>query len=228
MATLQEITDLLQGDAYAADVLPKLESYLQAQMSSSSSATELYSADANRTLLKHYLFHPEKASEQKVSHVLFLSLLQFPSSDFNHLTCLIPEKLQSMEPIATLNRCMELLDACQFSTFWEVYNDSLCCYSDDDTLRSMALESKESMGHSILKVLALTHSKAPLHVLDTSLQIDDLIGILKESPIVSKINTDDNVVEFVATAQNTKRLSVFKEGVSFSAISNMMMSPERE
>ncbi|KAL3789658.1 hypothetical protein ACHAW5_002375 [Stephanodiscus triporus] len=50
--------------------------------------------------------------------VLLLALLRYPDTDLAALCCLAPERVQSTEPCATLVRCWELLDSCDYALFW--------------------------------------------------------------------------------------------------------------
>ena len=115
---------LSSASAYDPEVVPKLESYVRAQVSAVASTLQSdaqYSFDANRTLVKLYQFFPHLEGENGAtltSLAAFLALLQFPDTDFMALMCLVPERVQSREPCATLVRCAELLEHCQFSDFW--------------------------------------------------------------------------------------------------------------
>lgn len=93
------ILELLEHSAYNPEIVPQLEAYVEAQLTNAA-----YSFDANRTLLKLYQFFPHLADEGYISKALFLALLEFPSTDFTALACLVSEKIQSREPSATLVR----------------------------------------------------------------------------------------------------------------------------
>ena len=109
-----EIQTLLTESAYDPAIVTKLEAYVRAQVSAvastlvaSESPDVQYSFDANRTLVKLYQFFPHLEGEVGITITAlaaFLALLQFPETDFMALGCLIPERVQSMEPCATLVR----------------------------------------------------------------------------------------------------------------------------
>jgi len=98
------ILDLLDHSAYNPEIAPQLEAYLDAQLKLSNESDIAYSFDANRTLLKLYQFFPHLADEAYISKAFFLALLEFPSTDFTALACLVSEKFQNREPCATLVR----------------------------------------------------------------------------------------------------------------------------
>ena len=252
-----EIQDLLNSSAYDPNNVSKLETYVRAQVSavaSSIAASELnvkYSFDANRTLVKLYQFFPHLEGEQGITITAlaaFLALLQFPSTDFMALSCLIPERVQSLEPCATLVRCAELLEACQFSEFWPEFRKlGIPEYgaregetvSDDRKLLSNAVNGTSASNQirsNMIKMLASTYLSAPLSVVLAALDLKDEASLLSfgskvmvsagegsenEVAIVDKI--EGGFVTFAASANNTKRAgSDFKEGVKYDAVAAMM------
>ena len=97
------ISSLLETSAYDPAIVPALEAYARAQVSSPEAAP--YYFDANRTLAKLHQFFPQLCQDEGVtSLILFLAMLKFPSTDFFALSCLIPESAQGKEPCATLVR----------------------------------------------------------------------------------------------------------------------------
>ena len=100
MSTTPEIQSLLETGAYSAESIPQLERYVNDQVA----GLVPYQFDANRTLAKLFQFFPEKASDLILARILTLAMLQFPKTDVLALLCLIPEKNQESEPIATVIR----------------------------------------------------------------------------------------------------------------------------
>jgi hypothetical protein len=100
MTTADEIQSLLESGAYSADSIPQLEQYVDAQVSGSAP----YHFGANRTLAKLYQFFPDKSNAAMVGRILMLAVLQFPKTDILALLCLVPEKTQEIEPVATVIR----------------------------------------------------------------------------------------------------------------------------
>jgi hypothetical protein len=100
MSNTSEIQSLLDTGAYSADSIPQLERYVNDQVA----GLVPYHFGANRTLAKLFQFFPEKASDAMLGRILTLAMLQFPKTDVLALLCLVPEKIQESEPIATVIR----------------------------------------------------------------------------------------------------------------------------
>mmetsp|Transcript_11956 Transcript_11956/g.24900 ORF Transcript_11956/g.24900 Transcript_11956/m.24900 type:complete len:248 (-) Transcript_11956:196-939(-) len=228
----KDILDLLADSAYNPAIVPQLEAYAKSQVETlylSSGGNAAYSFDANRTLAKLYQFFPHLADNSNYALIVLLALLEFPSTDFYALGCLVPERVQETEPTATLVRCSDLLEQCQFAEFWTTFRPLVLSEEAPELLKS-AVASPKAVGKlrsSILSLLALTYRTAPVSVVLPALD-------MKESSELSKFVSGNEIakgvvesvegesVYFVATANNTKRDRVFKEGVNFSAVSAMV------
>mmetsp|Transcript_24625 Transcript_24625/g.53098 ORF Transcript_24625/g.53098 Transcript_24625/m.53098 type:complete len:270 (-) Transcript_24625:60-869(-) len=253
-----EIQTLLSESAYDPSVCPKLEAYVRAQVSAvastlvaSESPDVQYCFDANRTLIKLYQFFPHLEGELGITITAlaaFLAMLRFPETDFTALSCLIPERVQSMEPCATLVRCAELLESCQFSDFWPEFRklgipeygarEGETVVSADRKLLSNAVNGSSASSQirsNMIKMLARTYRSAPLSLVLAALDLKDAEslksfgstvmsveeGSENETPIVEKVEGD--FVTFAASADNTKRVgSAYKEGVSYDDVAAMM------
>lgn len=256
-----EIQALLSESAYDPAVCSKLEAYVRAQVSAvastlvaSESPDVQYCFDANRTLIKLYQFFPHLEGELGMTITAlaaFLALLQFPETDFMALGSLIPERVQSMEPCATLVRCAELLESCHFSEFWPAFRmlgipeygarEGETVVSEDRKLLSNAVNGSSASNQirsNMIKMLARTYRSAPLSVILAALDLKDAeslkafgskvmlsvegaSGSENETPIVEKVEGD--FVTFAASADNTKRVgSAYKEGVSYDDVAAMM------
>jgi len=246
-----EIQTLLSESAYNPAIAPKLEAYVRAQVSAiassivaSESPNVEYCFDANRTLIKLYQFFPqleEEAGKDTITTlVAFLALLQFPSTDFMALSCLIPERIQTQyEPCATLVRCADLLESCNFTQFWPEFRklgipeygarDGEVVVSGDRKLLSNAvngLNASSLIRGNMIQMLARTYRTASLSLVLTSLDLKDAASLQSfdskaAGGAIDKIEGD--VVTFVATADNTKRVgSAFKEGVSYEEVAALM------
>ena len=252
-----EIQDLLNSSSYDAENVPKLEAYVRAQVSAVASsivASELdvqYSFHANRTLVKLYQFFPHLEGEQGIAITAlaaFLALLQFPSTDFMSLSCLIPERVQSLEPCATLVRCAELLEACQFSEFWPEFRklgipeygaSEGQTVSEDRKLLSNAVNGPSASNEirsNMIQMLASTYRTAPVSIVLAALDLKDEASLLSfgskvmlsagegsENETASVEKIEGGFVTFAASANNTKRAgSDFKEGVKYDSVAAMM------
>lgn len=255
-----EIQTLLSDSAYDPTICPKLEAYVRAQVSAvastlvASESDVQYCFDANRTLIKLYQFFPHLEGELGMTITAlaaFLALLQFPETDFMALSCLIPERVQSMEPCATLVRCAELLESCSFKDFWPEFRklgipeygarDGETVVSADRKLLSNAVNGSTASNQirsNMIKMLARTYRSAPLKLVLAALDLKDAASLTafgsnvmvssegasgseNETSIVEKVEGD--FVTFAALADNSKRVgSAYKVGVSFDAVSAMM------
>jgi len=232
------ILELLEHSAYNPGIVPQLEAYVDAQLQSSTSEYS-YSFDANRTLLKLYQFFPHLADEGYISKTFFLALLEFPSTDFTALACLVSEKTQSREPCATLVRCADLLETCKFAQFWialrQLSNSSTSSSSNSSSSLPAASSTPKSIRkfrQSILYLLSITYTTAPLAVVLSALELESSFALkdfLKEAgnesaaDLVSDVK-EGECVDFKLTKDNTRRNRVFKEGVSFDAIANIIVA----
>ena len=77
--TYDDVVKLLGHSAYNPAIVPQLEAYVKAQASSKAP----YYFNANRTLVKLYQFFPHlSAGDEIISLVLFLALVEFPTTVF--------------------------------------------------------------------------------------------------------------------------------------------------
>jgi hypothetical protein len=79
---------------------------------------ESYDFEANRHLLKLFLMEPSIVNVRAVAQVLALALLRLPESDFLECTYLLPNEVLAEEPVASVVRLGELLNASKFEEFW--------------------------------------------------------------------------------------------------------------
>mgnify|MGYP005849260493 CR=1 FL=1 len=227
-----EIKAILAGaSAYSPSNKSKLEAYIGAQASGKAA----YSFDANRTLLKLYQFYPpSSASEEDKGKegsnsalALLLALLQYPATtDLLALSCLVPERIQTQEPCASILKCAELLDACQFAEFWTTYKSLEA--NPPAAIAAVPLSQHHAkLQAAICAVLALTYRTAPLSVATVALNVgsgSELSG-RKDLPQIESVDASN--VYFAPTADNTKRNRVFQD-VDFNSISSLMTKIVRE
>mmetsp|Transcript_31422 Transcript_31422/g.47502 ORF Transcript_31422/g.47502 Transcript_31422/m.47502 type:complete len:220 (+) Transcript_31422:86-745(+) len=211
-----EISSLLETSAYNADSIPKLEKYVDAQISGAAP----YNLCANRTLAKLYQFFPGRSSssDHYIAQILILSLLAYPSSDLLSLLCLISEKVQETETVALIIRCFNLIDSCKFKEFWTEFKK---LEESNMDLKSICNSSAttQKLQSGIAQVLAISYRSAPLSVIKVALNTTSS-DIISGVPEVESVSQDD--VTFVATADNTKRNRVFQQGVQFSSIASLV------
>mmetsp|Transcript_21175 Transcript_21175/g.39535 ORF Transcript_21175/g.39535 Transcript_21175/m.39535 type:complete len:228 (-) Transcript_21175:66-749(-) len=210
------VESLLSKGSYKTSNQSTLEAYVEAQAAGEGE----YYFEANKALLKIYQFLPTKTDPSKVVLILLLGLLEYPSTDLLAFSYLVPERLQTAEPrVASVLECSRLLDSCKFAEFWEAFGkmDS----GDDENLKALIGRSTAVLQRGILQVLALTYKSASLSKVLASLKLSSSDEVLKlKDPCIASIEGD--TVTFVSTAENTKRNRVFRDGLSYGAIANMM------
>ena len=218
------VETLMAKGSYKASNQSTLEAYVDAQATGEGE----YYFEANKALLKIYQFLPKSANPNKVALVLLLAMFEYPSTttDWLALSYLIPERLQKTEPISTVLRCNNLLDACEFVDFWKKFETLNT--DGDKYVKALVGRATEVLQKGILDAMALTYRSASLEKVLANLNMDSSsAATLNGLPCIESIS--GNTVKFVATADNTKRSRVFQEGVSYGAIANMMSmvaSPE--
>lgn len=219
------ILGLLEHSAYNPGIVPQLEAYVDAQLS----AAAPYSFEANRTLLKLYQFFPHLADEGYIASTLFLSLIEFPSTDCTSICCLIPEKVQSREPCASLIRCADLLETCQFSQFWPIFHQLSGTHASLSSASSSP-STVRKLRRSILSLLSLVYKTAPLVVVLSALELTSSFALkdfLNEdgnehvADLVAEVK-EGECVDFRPRPENTRRTRVFKEGVNFDSVANVL------
>ena len=104
---------LLSKQRYNPEILPQLEAYVAAQCEGGT-----YDLDANLAVLKLYQFHPDTTNVAVVSKILLKALMRLPSTDYLTCSYLIPERVQEMELIASINSVASLLETCSFRQVW--------------------------------------------------------------------------------------------------------------
>mmetsp|Transcript_45448 Transcript_45448/g.176741 ORF Transcript_45448/g.176741 Transcript_45448/m.176741 type:complete len:215 (+) Transcript_45448:150-794(+) len=155
-----EVEGLLQSQRYDPSIIPKLEEYVQHQVTIGP-----YDSDANLALLKLYQFYPELYNAGVVAKVLMLALTALPATDFLCSQYLISSKFQNQEPVPKLVNLLELLEGGKYLEFWaskESYKDRIPAVKDfDKSIRRfmfgvikrtyIAIEREEFMGLLNLK-----------------------------------------------------------------------------
>lgn len=216
---------------YSPSNKPKLEAYLRAQATGNAA----YSFDANRILMKLYQFFPTTATGEdkekernNTALALVLALLQYPTTtDFLALSCLVPDRLKSQEPCASVVQCADMLDACQFAEFWKLWKSLEV--NPHAAIAPVPLQKQHaSLQASIGGVLALTYRTAPLKMVLAALDVA-AGGELTTSPNLKPLieSADASNVYFTATTDNTKRNRVFQD-VDFNSISSLMSKIAKE
>ncbi|CAH1396100.1 unnamed protein product [Nezara viridula] len=112
-AMRQTVASMLKGiDRYNPENLLQLERYVEIQ-----SQENAYDLEANLAVLKLYQFN-QKYNLDITSKILLKALTNFPHTDFILCKCLLSEKMCSEDPIAQIIFLADVLECCDFQTFW--------------------------------------------------------------------------------------------------------------
>lgn len=217
MAPSASEIDALLRQSYAPSMVAPLEAYLPLMLSGEAD----YHANAVRTLVKLYQLFPSTSNETNIGYCCLLALLAYQNEssteDLLAIGYLVPHPMTLREPLATIRRCADQLDACQFTNFW---TSLAALTSSSDAMIALASQAAvPALQAAILSALALTYKTAPTSVVMESLHVNDP-GQFTAHPAVA--STDSTTVVFTAGAENTKRQRVFQEGVSFTTITGLL------
>jgi len=161
---------LLESKRYDPEILPQLETYVDAQCKG-----RTYDLDCNLATLKLYQFHPDKSNAAVIAKILIKALMNLPHSDYLLCTYLVPESVQELEQIAAIFSVASLLEACQFRAFWsalEPLRELLASIPGfDDAIREF-----------MLGTLQITYQAVPLAHVTESLGLSNASAL---QPLVS-------------------------------------------
>ncbi|XP_077578727.1 eukaryotic translation initiation factor 3 subunit K [Stigmatopora nigra] len=106
---------LLRGiDRYNPENLSTLERYVETQ-----AIENAYDLEANLAVLKLYQFNPAYFQTNVTSQILLKALTNLPHTDFTLCKCMIDQAHQEKQPIKQILYLGNLLETCQFQSFWE-------------------------------------------------------------------------------------------------------------
>merc|ERR1712127_1173698 len=109
-----EVAELLAGrDRFDPEITPKLEAYVEEQVSKGT-----YDLEANLALLRFYQYNPATAKIPIVCKILMKALMKLPETDFMLCLYLLPVAVQKDAQIETLKSLWDKLETCQFKDFW--------------------------------------------------------------------------------------------------------------
>nr|CAD7409218.1 unnamed protein product [Timema cristinae]CAD7428902.1 unnamed protein product [Timema monikensis] len=113
-AMRQTVATMLKGiERYNPDNLPTLQRYVETQ-----SRENAYDLEANLAVLKLYQFDPQTYNVEITSQILLKALTNFPHTDFVLCKCLLNEKRLMESPIDHIMYLADVLERCDFETFW--------------------------------------------------------------------------------------------------------------
>eukprot|EP00106_Octopus_bimaculoides_P019104 XP_014786546.1 PREDICTED: LOW QUALITY PROTEIN: eukaryotic translation initiation factor 3 subunit K-like [Octopus bimaculoides] len=118
------VASLLKGiDRYNPDNLTTLEQYVKMQVDENT-----YDLEANLAVLKLYQFNPGNYNESVTIYILLKALTNLPHTDFNLCHCFLSAKNLNSEDVQKVFFLADLLEKCQFKTFWVTFNHCQMTY----------------------------------------------------------------------------------------------------
>lgn len=225
MTSSSEIATLLKTEMYNPDIIPQLESYLisQVQQSSATAPSNTYDFEANRTLIKLYQFFPQQAKTEFILLAESLALIygeatKEGSHDFGSLGCLINESAKKDEPYPTLIRCADLLESCQYTEFWGIFDTIAANSTEYNVIATLSKSNhaRNALRKTILNSLSLTFKSTKLSFLLQQLNFESKSNegyafLEGEETIIEQLNKNLDSVVFKNNAENIKRLKTSQE-----------------
>lgn len=205
----KEVMQLLQTRRYDPSTLPRLEEYVDYQVSAG-----FCDSDVNQAVLKLYQFYPDRYNAATVSKILIKALMSLPSTDFLGSLYLIPERRQVNEPIPVISQLASLLETGRFKDFWDASG------SCADLLASVP-GSLVAVREFMISVIARTY-----HTIDSS-TLGQILNLDKAgvSEIVQAHNWHeaDGIVTCPDNEENQPRPPTLDEHLSFKQVASKML-----
>lgn len=204
-----EVMQLLQTRRYDPSILPRLEEFVNYQVTHG-----FCDPDINLAVLKLYQFYPDKYNPSTVSKILIKALMNLPSTDFLCSLYLIPERRQVDEPIPVISRLARLLETGRFNDFWTASG------SCADLLTSVP-GSLGAVREFMIDVIARTYKTIDLSTLAHVLNLD-------QGPVLQIVQTKgwahaDGLVTCPNNEENQPRPPTTDEHLSFKQVASKML-----
>ncbi len=204
-----EVRELLQRHRYDPEILPKLEEFVEYQVSQG-----FVDSGTNLAVLKLYQFYPERYDAHIVAKILIKSLTSLPSTDFPCALYLIPERKTVDEPIPVIMRMQELLETGKFATFWE---ESGTCAE----LLASVPGAIDAIRAFMVSVVARTYKTVRRPVLAELLNLNDadLTALCDQQ----KWTLDGDTVVLSSNEENQPRPRSMEESLSFRQVAAKLL-----
>lgn len=213
MASLEEeVGALLQTQRYDPVILPKLEAYVDHQVTSGRGHCD---SDANLAVLKLYQFYPTRYRPDTVSKILIKALTTLPSTDFLTALYLVPDHHQVNEPLPVIAKLADLLETGAFVEFWEAAG--MC-----RTLLESVPGSLDAIRDFMLSVVRRTYRTIDVAVLRGLLDLPE--ARVREVCAENTWEVDnDGVVSIPVNEENQPRPPTGDEFLSFAMVAKKML-----
>ncbi|ROT61769.1 eukaryotic translation initiation factor 3 subunit 12 [Penaeus vannamei] len=205
------VASMLRGiERYNPENISTLERYVELQ-----ARENTYDLEANLALLKLYQFNPGTYQLGVACQILMKALTNLPHTDFVLCKCLLGQD-QGMEDdnIKRIMYLHDLLEMCQFSTFWEEKHQ----YAD---LVTGVKDFSDSIRKYICHVIGITYQHIEKHVLA------QLLGNIDEQTLQVWMNkygwkeVESNLV-LIANQEETVKTKNITEKIEFDSVAGIM------
>ncbi|CAG2250249.1 EIF3K [Mytilus edulis] len=208
-----QVGALLKGiDRYNPENLVTLEKYINMQAQENT-----YDLEANLAVLKLYQFNPNHYQTTVAAQVLLKALTNLPHTDFTLCKCLIDLNKQEEEPIMKVMHIAEMLEMCQFKSFWE------CLKIDQELSASVHVITgfEDSIRKFVCHVVSTTYQTIPFDTLT------ELLGNIPESQVkqwISKygwsLQNDGNI--YITNQEENIKTKNITEKITFESVAGIM------
>ncbi|VDI05638.1 eukaryotic translation initiation factor 3 subunit K-like [Mytilus galloprovincialis] len=208
-----QVGALLKGiDRYNPENLVTLEKYINMQAQENT-----YDLEANLAVLKLYQFNPNHYQTTVAAQVLLKALTNLPHTDFTLCKCLIDLNKQEEEPIMKVMHIAEMLEMCQFKSFWE------CLKIDQELSTSVHVITgfEDSIRKFVCHVVSTTYQTIPFDTLT------ELLGNIPESQVkqwISKygwsLQNDGNI--YITNQEENIKTKNITEKITFESVAGIM------
>jgi translation initiation factor 3 subunit K len=207
-----EIKEMLLGiERYNPDKVPTLEHYVNLQ-----SRERGYDLEANLALLKLYQFMPELYKLDVVAQILLLSLTNLPHNDIVLCKAMLSQEVLEDQKIGTILYLSELLEMCQFKTFWKEINKH-------HTLTGMVTGFEDSVRKFVCHVISITYQTIEDTVLRELLGLVDENAIRKWTDMYGWSLGEDGVV-YLASQEEIIKTRNITEKIDLESVAGIMAS----
>lgn len=204
-----EVMQLLQTRRYDPSILPRLEEFVNCQVTHS-----FCDPDINLAVLKLYQFYPDKYNASTVSKILIKALMNLPSTDFLCSLYLIPERRQVDEPIPVISHLASLLDTGRFNDFWAA--SGTCA-----ELLTSVPGSLDAVRDFMIEVVSRTYKTIDLSTLADILNLDQ--GNVAKIIEAKGWSIAGGLVTCPSTEENQPRPPTLDEHLSFKQVASQML-----
>jgi len=210
------VASMLRGiERYNPENVSTLERYLELQ-----ARENTYDLEANLALLKLYQFNPTSYQNSVACMILMKALTNLPHTDFVLCKCLLGQDQMEHEDIKRIMYLHDLLEMCQFRTFWAEKHQ----YANLIDLQTTPIKDfSDSIRKYVCHVVSITYQ----HIEKPTMCL--LLGGIDASSLSTwiqkygwKETEGDNGYVLVANQEETVKTKNITEKIEFDSVAGIM------